>query len=129
MTLPITSLYAAVLAVIFLVLTMQVIKARSAAGISILHGDDMNLAMKIRIHGNFAEFVPLALILLALAEISGSNALALNVAGAALVVSRILIPFGLDIERFNHPVRIIGNLGTHIAIVICVVLIGIAQFS
>ena len=129
MLLQIAPLYAAILAVIFLVYTMRVIKARSAAGLSILHGDDMDLALKVRIHANFAEFVPIALIVLMLAEMSGGNGLAVHIAGAMLVASRIFIPFGMDLNRFDHPLRIIGNLGTHISIVISVVLIGIAQFS
>lgn len=129
MSLPITSLVAAVLAVGFLILTYRVIVARSAAGASILHADDMTLALKIRVHGNFAEFVPFALILLALAEMAGSNQMALYGAGGLLVASRILIPFGMDIDRIAHPLRIIGNMGTHGAILICVVLIAISQFS
>ena len=91
MLLQIAPLYAAILAVIFLVYTMRVIKARSAAGLSILHGDDMDLALKVRIHANFAEFVPFALIVLMLAEMSGGNGMAVHVAGALLVASRILI--------------------------------------
>jgi uncharacterized membrane protein YecN with MAPEG domain len=129
MTLPITSLTAAVLAVVFLILTYQVIKVRSAAGISILHGDNMDLALKMRVHANFAEFVPLALIVMALAEIAGGNATALLVAGVLLVVSRIVIPFGISLERFNHPVRIAGNVGTHLSILTSVVLIIMAQLS
>ena len=129
MTLPITSITAAVLVVIFFVLTFSVIKARSDAGISILHGDDMALALKVRVHGNFAEFVPLALILLALAEIAGSNGKALMAAGGLLVLSRIVIPFGLTLERFDHPVRIVGNIGTHLSIIISVVLIVLAQLA
>ncbi|MEJ6710401.1 MAG: MAPEG family protein, partial [Amylibacter sp.] len=121
----ITPLYAAFLAVIFLVYTMRVIKARSAAGLSILHGDDMELALKVRIHANFADFVPIALIVLMLAEMSGGNGIAVHVAGALLIASRILIPFGMDLVKFAHPLRIIGKLGTHISIGISVVLIGL----
>ncbi|WGI20553.1 MAPEG family protein [Amylibacter sp. IMCC11727] len=129
MDLQITALSAAVLAIVFLVLTFGVIKARTAAGISILHGDDMSLALKMRVHGNFAEFVPLALILMALAENAGGNKTALSVAAMILVISRIILPFGLKVENMTHPVRIAGNIGTHLAMLICVVLIGLTQFA
>ena len=65
MTLQITALYAAILTLMYLALTYYVINGRVAADQSILHGDDMNLATKIRRHGNFAEFVPMALIVMA----------------------------------------------------------------
>lgn len=128
MTLPITSLFASILAVMLLVLTYRVIIARSSSGHSILHGEDMDLAMKIRIHGNFVEFVPMAIVLLALAEASGASELPLYVAGALLVVSRFLIPFGMHIDRMTHPLRIAGNMGTHLSIVICIGLIAYGNF-
>ena len=89
----------------------------------------MELALKMRVHANFAEFVPLTLIVMALAEMAGGNGTALTVAGGVLVVSRIVIPFGISLERFNHPMRIAGNVGTHLAILISVVLILMAQFA
>ena len=89
----------------------------------------MSLALKMRVHGNFAEFVPFALILMALAEIGGANRTALIVTAVILIISRIILPFGLKLENMTHPVRIAGNVGTHLAILICVVLIGLTQFA
>ena len=73
MIVPITALYAGVLALIVGVLGFQVGSTRSRVGISILHGDDMDLAEKIRRHANFTENVPLALILMAVLELNGCS--------------------------------------------------------
>lgn len=129
MTFQITSIYAAILALMYLGLTFYVIKGRVAAGQSILHGEDMALATKIRRHGNFAEFVPFALILMALAEASGVNTTAVNVAGIILVLARMAQPFGMDPVETNKPLRFIGGVGTHLSMLICIILIFMAQFA
>ena len=60
---PITALYAGLLGLLSVALGIQVGRARLAAGVSILHGDDMNLALAMRKHGNLTEWAPMALIL------------------------------------------------------------------
>ncbi|MBR9861974.1 MAG: hypothetical protein GYB24_00850 [Rhodobacteraceae bacterium] len=129
MPLPITSLYAAILALMLIVLTYYVILGRARSGISILHGEDMALATRIRQHGNFIEFVPMALIVMALAEFGGANSMALHIAGVLLVVARIAQPFGMHPEIATKPLRIIGGAGTHLSILISVALILTARFA
>lgn len=123
MTLPITSIYAAALAVILLALTYHVIFGRAKTGVSILHGGDMALATRMRRHGNFVETVPLALIVMALAELGGANATALHVAGVLLVLGRIAHPIGLDPDVATKPLRIIGGVASHLSIALCAGLI------
>jgi uncharacterized membrane protein YecN with MAPEG domain len=127
--LQISSLYAAILAFVLIALTYNVIKNRALTHISILHGDNLALATKIRQHGNFTEFVPMALILMALAENTGANTIALHVAGGLLVTSRIAHPFGLDPVQATKPLRIFGGLGAHVSILLSAALIPKAQFS
>ncbi|MEM7440353.1 MAG: MAPEG family protein [Pseudomonadota bacterium] len=129
MNLPITSLFAAALAIILLALTYHVIFARAKLGVSILHAGDMALATRIRRHGNFVETVPIALIVMALAELGGANSTALYVAGVLLVLGRIAHPLGLDPEVSTKPLRIIGGVATHLSIAICIVLIALQQFT
>jgi|GEM_PF-5991868 len=76
MTLPITSLYAALLTMMMLGLAASVIAKRAATGISILHGDNMDLALATRRFGNFIEYVPMALLLMALMELQSASGLA-----------------------------------------------------
>ena len=53
MPVPITVLYGALLAVVMLTLMVRVARMRVLTGVSILHGDDMNLARAMRQRGNF----------------------------------------------------------------------------
>ena len=105
---PITALYAGLLALIAIVLGAAVGAARGRTGISILHGEDMELATRIRRHANFTEGVPLALILLAALELNGAGPALLHGLGIALVVARIAHPLGLHHDNMRNPLRVVG---------------------
>jgi uncharacterized membrane protein YecN with MAPEG domain len=110
--LPITGLYAGMLALVAIALGIHVGVQRARTGISILHGQDMTLATAIRRHGNFTEAVPLALIMLAALELNGASPALLHGLGAALVVARIAHPLGLKHDNMRNPLRGIGAGGT-----------------
>jgi len=112
MIFPITALYAAVLAAIGLVLMFRVVLLRGKTGISILHGENMELAQAMRRHGNFVESVPLVIILMGIVEANGGNAILLHAMGAVLVAARIAQPLGLHHDRMIHPLRAVGTVGT-----------------
>lgn len=113
MSLPITTLFALPLIVIWFVLWIGVTSARSGANVSIGDANNSALLQKIRRHGNFIEWVPFVLILMVLNEAQGTGALWLYVAGTLLVIGRIAHPFGLAIDNAGHPLRYVGN-GTNI---------------
>ena len=70
----ITPLYAALAAVILIVLALRVIGARRSRRVAIGDGADEDLARRIRAHGNFAEYTPLALVLILLLELGRAPA-------------------------------------------------------
>jgi uncharacterized protein len=84
-----TAIHAGILGLIYLVLTARVIVHRRDKGISIGAGDDRDLEYKVRAHGNFVETVPLALILMGLAEVGGTSPLLIHLAGVALILGRL----------------------------------------
>jgi len=104
----ITGLYGGLLALIALFLWTRVSAARVQLGISTLDGGNRDLADRIRRHGNFAEHVPLALVLLGVLELDGTRPAILHALGATLVVARILHPLGLHHDRSPHPLRALG---------------------
>lgn len=122
MAVPITALYAGILALIVGALGFQVGTKRSQSGISILHGDDMELAERIRRHANFTENVPLALILLGALELNGASTALLHGLGIALVASRIAHPLGLHHDEMRHPLRAVGAGGTFLVTTIAAVM-------
>jgi len=93
----ITGFYAALLALLFIGLSINVIRLRKKykVGIGIGDGSQPLLAKAIRVHGNFSEYVPITLFLLACYEINGGSNLLLHVFGASIFVSRILHNIGL----------------------------------
>jgi uncharacterized membrane protein YecN with MAPEG domain len=96
MTFPFTTaVYAAVLALLGAILTVNVILNRNRA--QVLHGDggDTSLMLAIRAHCNFAEQVPMALILIGLVEAFAYRPLFVHVLGVALLIARLLSAWGL----------------------------------
>ena len=64
MLVPVTALYAGILAIFALGLSFHAGMSRGKVGASILYGDPLNmeLAQRVRVHLNFLEYVPMLLI-------------------------------------------------------------------
>jgi uncharacterized membrane protein YecN with MAPEG domain len=87
---PITMHYAGALALLFLVLSIRVIQGRTGKeGPSLGDGGNKGMLRRIRGHANFAEYVPLILIMMALLEIRGASAMVLHALGASLLIARL----------------------------------------
>jgi hypothetical protein len=112
MAAPITALYAALAAVMLLVLAALVVRARWATRTALGVGSDPRMERAVRVHANFVEYVPLALVLMLLGELNGFGAAALHAAGTALLVSRILHAVGLSRHSARSFGRFWGTLGT-----------------
>lgn len=93
--LSITSLYAALLGLLLVALSLNVIRHRLANRVSLGDGDNQALRVAIRVQGNFVEYVPMAVILLALCEFQGASPLFLHLTGALLFLSRVIHAIGL----------------------------------
>ncbi len=121
MTFPaITALCAGLLGFISFALASGAGFYRGKTGISIGDGGDKQLLLRMRRHGNFTEFTPLALILLGLLEMSGSaGSTALYILGGMLVVGRICHPIGLEIDSMNPPLRTVGAMLTIVMTLVC----------
>ena len=86
----ITALYAGLAGLIYLWLTLAVVRYRRTGKISLGDGGDPAMAKSIRGQGNAAEQMPIILILLGLTEMLGAPALAVHLAGIAFIVGRLL---------------------------------------
>lgn len=123
MSFAITGIYASLLILLMIALQYRVIIARATQNVSLLDGDSKGLALKMRQHGNFIENIPLAVIIMAIAEAQGTGSNWMHVIGILLVVSRIIHPFGLNFEKGATVMRIVGTSMTQIAMAICIYLI------
>ncbi len=102
----ITPLYAALAAVILIVLSVRVIGMRRSRRVALGDGGDEDMARRIRAQGNFAEYTPLALVLILLLELGGAPAWQLHLLGAALILGRILHAWSLTAHSGSG--RLIG---------------------
>ncbi|MBX9684083.1 MAG: MAPEG family protein [Hyphomicrobium sp.] len=109
---PITALYAALLTPLLIFLSVRVIKARRGASVAIGDGGNPALMRAMRVQANFTEYVPLALILMALAESLQSPALALHALGVALVVGRSIHAYGVSQVSETINIRVAGMVTT-----------------
>jgi len=114
MQLPITALFAGILAIFALVLSFKAGGFRGKTGVSVLYGEPPNLelAEKVRAHQNFLEYVPMILILMGVIELNGGSGTFLYIVGALLVVARIAHAVGLKHDNMAHPGRLVGAGGT-----------------
>jgi uncharacterized membrane protein YecN with MAPEG domain len=101
-----TALFAAVLALVYVRLAMGVIRARRAALIALGVGEDPALLKASRAHANFAEYVPLYLLLMGFAEVLGAHWAVIAALGLALLAGRLLHARALD--RESIPLRVRG---------------------
>jgi uncharacterized membrane protein YecN with MAPEG domain len=99
----ITTAYAVPLAIIYLVLAFRVIGRRRAARAALGDGGDADLARRIRAHANFAEYVPLVLVLMMLAELGGAPIWMAHTAGACLLAGRVA--HAVTISRLDEDIR------------------------
>jgi uncharacterized membrane protein YecN with MAPEG domain len=117
MDLLITGTYTSLLALLFIALTVVVIKNRRANAVSLGDGDVDELQKAIRAHGNFAEFVPIALILLAVAELNTNAGAFLHIPGGILLLGRILHAYGIVTKNGASKPRVYGALCTFLVII------------
>jgi uncharacterized membrane protein YecN with MAPEG domain len=91
----VTPLYAGLLTLLFVLLSLRVVQFRQK-GISLGDGGDPRMLRVIRGHANFAEYVPLALLMMAILELSRYSFYLLHAFGIALILSRILHGYALS---------------------------------
>jgi len=112
MAVPVTALYASLLAILYLVLSYRVAQRRRRFQVGLGTGQNVELERAIRIHGNFAEYVPFALLLLAFFEAGGGPGWAVHAAGAGLLAARGLHALGLTQSSGRSPGRFSGVVAT-----------------
>jgi uncharacterized membrane protein YecN with MAPEG domain len=91
----VTPLYAGLLALWFVVLSVRVVNVRRR-GISFGDNGDVKITRLVRAQANFAEYVPLALLLMGFLEASRYSIYLLHGLGIALLVARLFHGFALS---------------------------------
>ena len=111
---PITAIYMALLGIMLVPLSVYVTVTRTKTKIMLLDGGNEQMARAIRAQGNFIEYVPLALLLMATLEWSGQPGWLMHSLGGLLLVGRLLHAYGM-VSRKDIP-RGLGATGTWIVV-------------
>lgn len=111
--LSITPIYAGLAALLFATLSFRVSLVRIRLRVSYGDGGDRQLGKAIRLQGNSAEYLPIGLILVALAELTGGPAWVVHGLGLMLLIGRGLYIYGYGRTPMVLRARQAGMLTTY----------------
>ena len=114
MALPITSLLAALFAVGLVLLSFPVSLRRIKVQADLGHADDDVLHRRIRAQGNFVEYAPIGLIVVALMELAAVDAALVWAVAGALALGRLSHAVGM--LRRVLPLRMAGMILTYLSL-------------
>ena len=115
----VTPLYAGLLALWFVILSFRVVARRRDQSINLGDGGDTVMLRRIRAHGNFAEYVPLTLLLILLLELGGTTPFwALHALGLMLLVGRLLHGYAFSFTGHAMMPRVLGTVLTFTTLVV-----------
>lgn len=116
--LQVTGLYSGILALIMVVLAFNTASSRGKHKVSLGNGGNKEMEKKVRSFGNFIEYVPMLLILMAVHEFQGMATNLLHGFGITIVVTRLLHALTLLGVLPGFKGRMIGALGTFLMLLV-----------
>ena len=118
----VTSIIAALLTAIFIKLSFLVIGLRRKNKVGLGSGGHEDLERAIRAQGNFAEYVPFGVILLACLELNGAPWWLVTLPGLPLIIGRLIHAIGINTPPPDFSKRILGMKFTFMTLMALVAL-------
>lgn len=109
--------YAALLALLFVYLSVRTIGTRRRLQIAIGDQDHPEMKRAMRVHANFAEYVPLGLVLLSLVEARAPAAWLMHGLCLCLLLGRVLHAYGVSQKKERFQFRVAGMMLTFTCLV------------
>jgi uncharacterized membrane protein YecN with MAPEG domain len=122
MSIQITALYAAIFALWLTALAINVTVHRVKLRVPVGDGNNAQMRRMIRLHGNAAEYVPIALLLMLFYEVNGGSHTVLHVVALLFLFARLMHAWGLGVSDMTNQRRQIGQGLTWLIIVALAVL-------
>lgn len=113
----VTPFYAALLALVFFVLSVRTLRLRRALRIPVGDSGDQHMLRSMRVHSNFAEYTPYAILLIFMLELSGGHGWLVHGLCICLLVGRISHAFGVGAIAEDYRFRVFGMAMTFTAMV------------
>ena len=104
----VTSIIASLLTIIFVKLSFAVIGLRRKNKVGLGSGGNEDLERAIRAQGNFAEYAPFGIILVACLELNGAPWWLVAIPGIALIIGRLIHAKGMNIPPPDFSQRVLG---------------------
>jgi uncharacterized membrane protein YecN with MAPEG domain len=129
MNVPVTVLYGALLALFYVFLSINVSRNRGEAGVFLEQGKTLPEALYLanRAHGNASEYIPFAVLLLLLMELSHASYLWLHIFGGVLLIARVLHAVG--VLRKVTPLQITGISLTWLTLLVQAIWLLVLRFK
>ena len=108
----ITSFYIGCLSLLYLGLTLNVVRNRWKFRQSLGSGNEAQMEKAIRMHGNFSEYVPLIMLMMALLEFNKASPTLLHSLGIILLLGRAIHAYGIAIKKVPNSFRFMGTVMT-----------------
>jgi uncharacterized membrane protein YecN with MAPEG domain len=118
----VTSIIASVLTIIFVKLSFAVINLRGKNKVGLGSGGYDDLERAIRAQGNFAEYVPIGLILIACLELNEAPYWLVAIPGITLIVGRLIHAIGINVPPPDFSKRVLGMKFTFYTLITLVIL-------
>jgi len=118
----ITSIIAAVLTGIFIRLSFAVIGLRHKNKVGLGSGGHEDLERAIRAQGNFAEYVPFGILLIACLELNKAPWWLVAVPGITLIIGRVIHAVGINTPPPDFSKRVLGMKFTFFTLMALIVL-------
>ena len=113
----ITSIVAAILTIIFVKLSFAVIGLRRKNKVGLGNGGHDDLERAIRAQGNFAEYVPFGIILIACLELNGAPWWLVAIPGITLIIGRLIHAIGINTPPPDFSKRVLGMKFTFLTLI------------
>ena len=126
----VTGFYLALLALLYVVLGLQVSRLRRGHRVVFGDGDNIKLRSAIRAHGNFAEYVPIIVLLVAMLEMSGTPAMRIHLLMGALLVARLLHPLGRYVgpRTLQFQICRVGGISLTVLVLVAAAVMALMRF-
>ena len=112
----VTPLYAAVLALLFIALSVRTLRLRRRLNIAVGDKSDQQMLRSMRVHANFAEYVPLSLLLIYMLESGNGTTVFVHALCVCLIVGRLSHAYGVGRIDEDYRYRVFGMAMTFTAL-------------
>ena len=126
----VTGFYLAILALLYVVLGLQVSRLRRGNRVLFGDGDNSELRSAIRAHGNFAEYVPIIVLMVALLEMSGTSAPRIHWLMGLLLIARLMHPLGMYVgpRTLQFQICRVGGISLTLLVLVAAAIMSLLRF-